>query len=119
MSTNRWLFTNKQNKRTIRFEGNPSDILNVKWIKVKGRAGAREFKQKNGTRIYKIPSILYDGVVWFGRRIETSVSGAPCSIKCRQATLPYCQCSCKGKNHGIDNPGMDYFNEEDVVYIGV
>ena len=120
-TTNRWIFQSNY-KGTIKFkwEGKPEDIPGFQgWIKTRRRTGTKKVKSVDGKIIYKEPTVLYEGKLYYGYQItHTPGKGAPCSTNCRRATRPICHCSCQGKNHGIDNPGMDYFDESEVIYLG-
>lgn len=117
-TVNSWLFKNRQGKPPFRYEGDinnfPADIGEVKWVKVKDVWAKKLFDGKQ-------PSVMHNGILHFGEPevIWRQGNDAPCSTNCRNAKGIYCQCSCKGKNHGINNRDMaDAIREEDVIYIG-
>jgi hypothetical protein len=117
----RWFFKSPQSTETFIFEGNPQDIPAFQgWIRTKKRSGAKKIKSNNGKFIYKEPSVLYKGFLYYGRLLSATYSdGAPCSPRCRRATGHICRCSCGGKNHGIENRDMaGAIQEEDVIWIG-
>ena len=121
MPTIRWLFSSPRHDETFRVEGNPEDLPNFKgWVTARRRVSAKKVKAKSGKFIYKEPTLLYDGILFYGRLLTaTKVEGAPCSTNCRRAMHEFCSCSCHGKNHGIDNRDMaNAIQEEDVIYVG-
>ena len=102
MSTvTRWKFTNNQNSDAFYTDGSLKGREGVMWIG-------------------KEPCTLHEGILYYGKpAVIAEHSDAPCSIKCRQATQPFCRCSCHGRNHGIENRDMaNAIMEEDVIYLG-
>jgi len=97
----RWLFKNGQNSDTFVVDGNAWNLPNVK-------------------NVGDEPCVLHDGILYYGKPLVIAEhSDAPCSKNCREASEPYCRCSCMGKNHGIDNRDMaNAIQEEDVIYLG-
>lgn len=121
MLTNRWFFRSNHGDETFVYEGKPEKLPGFKgWVTTRTKAGSRKIKKADGKFVYKEPSIMHGGVLYFGRLLTaTKTEGAPCSTNCRRATRPFCRCSCQGKNHGIDNRDMaDAIQEEDVIYVG-
>ena len=120
-TNNRWFFSSKRTDETFIYEGDPKNIPGFKgWVSTKQKAGSKKVATSNGRFLYKEPSVLYQGILYYGRSLTaTKGEGAPCSKNCRQAMLPFCKCSCQGKNHGIENRDMaDAIQEEDVTYLG-
>ena len=121
MTTNKWFFYSNRNDETFVFEGDPANLGNFQgWIRTKQRSGTKRIATTDGKFIYKEPCVLYQGILYYGRKLDATKSeGAPCNTSCRQATRAICRCSCQGKNHGIENRDMaDAIQEEDVIYIG-
>lgn len=121
MPTDRWFFKSPRSDETFIYEGNPEKLPGFKgWISTKKGIGYKKVKKSDGKFDYKEPSVMLEGVLYFGRLLTaTKVEGAPCSTNCRKAMNPICRCSCQGKNHGIENRDMaNAVQEEDVIYIG-
>lgn len=71
-----------------------------------------------GWRKGKQPCVLIDGVLQFGRKLRAIQTDNECNTACKRATEPWCQCSCRGKNHGIENAGTSFeIAEKDVVEV--
>lgn len=109
-----WLFRNNQGKPPLRYEGDIKDLPGVKWVSIKGSPWAGQFDGKQ-------PCILVDGMLHYGEPevVWTPGDEAPCSTNCKNAKGVFCSCSCKGKNHGINNRDMaNAVEPNEVVYTG-
>lgn len=120
MPINRWFFCSPRSEETFIYEGNPESLPTFKgWVTTKTKAGAKKVQLATGKFIYREPSVMHKGILYFGRLLSAGLSGGPCSPNCRKAIRPFCRCSCHGKNHGIENRDMaNAVQEEDVIYLG-
>ena len=113
-TVNSWIFKNGQGKPNLRYERDIKDVPDVEWVPSKAVWAKKYFNGKQ-------PRILHEKILYYGEPdvVWTPGKDAPCSANCRNAKGKYCQCSCKGKNHGINNRDMaDAIQEDDVIYIG-
>ena len=122
MATNRWFYYPAHGKgKGPVIDGDPEDLPGFQgWGHTKIQTNTRKKRTSWGKFVYVEPLVMFEGRLYYGRLLTaTKVEGAPCSTNCRQATHPFCRCSCQGKNHGIENRDMaNAIQEEDVIYLG-
>lgn len=124
MPTDRWFFRSDRRHKddeVFVYEGDPEDIPTFQgWVTTRTRAGTKKTRVLGVSKpIYKEPTCLYKGILYVGRLLNSGLGGGPCTPNCRKALKEFCRCSCRGKNHGIENRDMaNAIQEEDVIYIG-